>query len=238
MAVPVLQAAPAVPTWASGALRRLRSGAPRLDDFLGGGFPRGNSILLFGPPFCGKVQLAWQALAAALSSGETGLAVLHGLGAASLRTRLAAIDPTVLGAEHEGRLRIVDDYATRGDPEGLADAAGDAGPALTVVESASALLMEHGAQRAFKGLRRLLGRVTEAGGVALVVLESGMHPEAVEQMAKHLSSGMLEFRRQGEGFAVRAEGLETVRDHPGWVACHSTSTSFALTGGFAQRRIA
>jgi KaiC/GvpD/RAD55 family RecA-like ATPase len=215
----------------------LRTGAPRLDDLLGGGFPRGGSVLLFGPPFCGKVQLAWQALAATLGTGGTGLAVLHGIGAPALRRRLAAIDARMPAAEAEGRLRILDCFANRADPEALAQAAADGTPTLTVVESASALLMEHGAPRAFKGLRRLLGRVTENGGVALVVLESGMHPEAVEQMAKHLSSGMLEFRRQGEGFALRVEGLETGPRQPGWVSCHSTSSTFALTGGFALRRI-
>ncbi len=52
---------------------RLRMGVPRLDDMLGGGLPRGYSLLVAGPSGSGKSILAAAFLAEGARCGETGV---------------------------------------------------------------------------------------------------------------------------------------------------------------------
>ena len=52
---------------------RLRMGVPRLDDMLGGGLPRGYSLLVAGPSGSGKSILAAAFLAEGARQGETGV---------------------------------------------------------------------------------------------------------------------------------------------------------------------
>lgn len=57
-----------------GALRsRLKMGVPRLDEMLGGGLPRGYSLLVAGPSGSGKSILASTFLAEGARNGETGV---------------------------------------------------------------------------------------------------------------------------------------------------------------------
>lgn len=58
---------------ASGADARLRTGVPRLDEMLGGGVPRGYSVLVAGPSGSGKSILAAAFLAEGARCGETGV---------------------------------------------------------------------------------------------------------------------------------------------------------------------
>jgi hypothetical protein len=110
-------------------------------------------------------------------------------------------------------------------------------PALFAVQSASTLLMDLGAARAFQFLRGILGRIQSAGGVGLVTLQAGMHPDAEVQMAKHLCGGMLELRRKGNVDCLHIEGLETTVARPGWIDFEVTPRAFKLTGSFAARTI-
>ena len=70
-------ARPGAPMHANGAespiSTRLRTGVPRLDAMLGGGLPRGYSLLVAGPSGSGKSILAAAFLAEGARSGETGV---------------------------------------------------------------------------------------------------------------------------------------------------------------------
>ena len=58
---------------ATAADERLQMGVPRLDDMLGGGLPRGYSLLVAGPSGSGKSMLAAAFLAEGARCGETGV---------------------------------------------------------------------------------------------------------------------------------------------------------------------
>ena len=69
---PALHIAPLAPQTAAGS-PRLRMGVPRLDEMLGGGLPRGYSLLVAGPSGSGKSILAAAFLAEGARLGETGV---------------------------------------------------------------------------------------------------------------------------------------------------------------------
>jgi circadian clock protein KaiC len=58
---------------APGGAERLRMGIPGLDDMMGGGLPRGYSLLVAGPSGSGKSILAWAFLSQGAKPGETGV---------------------------------------------------------------------------------------------------------------------------------------------------------------------
>ncbi|CAN7221013.1 RAD55 family ATPase [Massilia sp. LjRoot122] len=57
-------------------LQRLSTGVATLDDMLGGGIPKGYSVLMAGPTGSGKTVLATEFLASGAANGETGVVAL------------------------------------------------------------------------------------------------------------------------------------------------------------------
>jgi KaiC/GvpD/RAD55 family RecA-like ATPase len=234
---------------------RLSTGVPRLDNLLGGGYTPGAATLLYGPPFCGKQVLQRNGIVAAALAGVPVSVVLHTVGAGILSARLRALDARFAAAEEAGLVTYVDVHSKAlgestdqpwttyvDDPADVYEAVRATShrkgrPGLLAIESASTVLVTLGASKAFTYLRTVLGRTLSAGGVGLLCLEGGMHPESEVQMAKHLCAGMIEMRKKGEVYALHVEGLETAYPKPGWVEYEFGAHSFKLTGSFASRSI-
>ncbi|MBI5275086.1 MAG: AAA family ATPase [Burkholderiales bacterium] len=70
---PAQLAAPDVAPPAAGAAERLSMGVPGLDEMMGGGLPRGYSLLVAGPTGAGKSLLATAFLVEGARAGETGV---------------------------------------------------------------------------------------------------------------------------------------------------------------------
>jgi circadian clock protein KaiC len=90
---------------AGAADSRLHTGVPRLDDMLGGGVPRGYSVLVAGPSGSGKSILASSFLAEGAHRGETGVVAVFEQHPCRSRNRVLAelID--------SGRVGLVDSRA-------------------------------------------------------------------------------------------------------------------------------
>jgi len=84
---------------------RARLGVPHLDDMLGGGLPRGYSMLVAGPSGSGKSILASAFLAEGVRLGETGVVAVFEQQPAPLRNRVLADLIT------SGRVGLVDSRA-------------------------------------------------------------------------------------------------------------------------------
>jgi KaiC/GvpD/RAD55 family RecA-like ATPase len=244
---------------ARAADQKLSTGVERLDQLLGGGYTPGCATLLFGPAFCGKQQLQTQAIVRAARDGVPVTILLHTIGAEAMSLRLQALDPTFAAAEAAGLVRYIDVHSKAlGEPTEHPNTTYVADPhdltallqalevgrgrrahraGLVAIESASTILIDLGPAKAFTLLRTVLGRTLTAGGVGLVCLEGGMHPDSEVQMAKHLCAGMIEMRKKGEAHCLHVEGLETAYARPGWIEYEFTSRQFRVTGSFASRTI-
>jgi KaiC/GvpD/RAD55 family RecA-like ATPase len=238
---------------------KFSTGVDRLDQLLGGGYTSGCATLLFGPPFCGKQQLQQHAIVNAARQGVPVTVLLHTIGAEAMSNRLQAVDATFAAAEASGLVRYVDVHSkSLGEPteyphttyiqnphdlNEILQAVDDRSSrrarraGLLAIESASTVLIDLGPAKAFTFLRTVLGRTLTVGGVGLVCLEGGMHPESEVQMAKHLCAGMIEMRKKGEAHCLHVEGLETAYARPGWIEYEFTSRQFRVTGSFASRTI-
>ncbi|MEO8298962.1 MAG: ATPase domain-containing protein [Burkholderiales bacterium] len=85
---------------------RLSMGAARLDDMLGGGLPRGYSVLVAGPSGSGKSVLASTFLAAGAQCGETGVIAAFEQHPNRSRNRV------LMGLIDSGQVGLVDSRAT------------------------------------------------------------------------------------------------------------------------------
>ena len=95
----------ALPSLRGNDVKRLSLGVPALDEMLGGGLPRGYSVLVAGPSGSGKSILAAAFLAEGNKQGETGViaAFEQGAGRTGYGTLSALIE--------DGRIGIVDTAA-------------------------------------------------------------------------------------------------------------------------------
>jgi circadian clock protein KaiC len=94
---------PALPSDASAApAPRLHMGVPGLDEMLGGGLPRGYSLLVAGPSGSGKSLLAAAFLAEGARHGETGVMAAFEQRPDRLR------NPIVAGLIASGQVRLVE----------------------------------------------------------------------------------------------------------------------------------
>jgi len=89
-------------------LERLETGIKGLDELLGGGFPRGKTILVVGSPGSGKTTFAMQYLYRGALLGEGGLYISMDEPPENVKSDLSSFGWDLDGMEESGRLIFVD----------------------------------------------------------------------------------------------------------------------------------
>ncbi len=239
---------------------KVPTGVKRLDALLGGGVPTGSAVLLYGPPFLGKEQLARRVLLANLAQGTPSLMVLTNKSTSDLRAELATLEPAFTAGEKKGFARFVDTYS-RGigaeedlpnaeyldgalDLNGISlavnkvqrDFIGTHDQNVLVLDSVSTLVAYSNPQTAFRFLQTLIGRTRRVGSTGLYLMDHGMHTDAEVQMFKHLMTGVIEVRESGGKTQIQIQGLGAPAGQ-GWVDYRFDDRTFEVTGSFAAGRI-
>jgi circadian clock protein KaiC len=156
---------------------RLSTGISRLDDLLGGGVPRGYSVMIAGPSGSGKTVLAGQFIAEGVKQGEPGVvAIFEKRPAGYLQT-------TSLGREldqmiHDGKVAIVYlrplDLSVDETLYELGEAIGRMQAKRVVIDSLSGFEMavSPGFREDFReSLYRLVGVLTGLGVTVMMTME-------------------------------------------------------------------
>ena len=89
-------------------MERVSSGVKGLDDILGGGFPRGRTILVVGSPGSGKTILAIQFLRAGAAAGERSIYVAFDERPEQVKENVSAFGWDLDRVEAEGKIMFVD----------------------------------------------------------------------------------------------------------------------------------
>jgi recombination protein RecA len=184
-------------------LRRLPTGVPALDAWLGGGFPRGQASEVIGPASSGRTGLVLAAIARVTAAGTLAAWV-------DPADRLDPASVAAAGGELQRLLWVRGDE--RGDPRrGLADATA---AVFTLVGSGLFdLVVLDLAAAADHDLRRLpaatwirLNRALEPTTTALVLLASGHVAKSPGGAAVTLAAGAARFAGAGPGRLLLALG--------------------------------
>ncbi len=102
-------------------MERVSSGVKGLDEILGGGFPKGRTILVVGSPGSGKTILAIQFLKAGAANGERSIYVTFDEKPEQVKEEVSAFGWDLDRLEGEGKLMFVDATPFRrakGSPSG------------------------------------------------------------------------------------------------------------------------
>lgn len=199
------------------------TGVSGLDAQLGGGVPRGTTLLLIAEPGNALGMFSEQFSGGGL---EVGDAVYY----YEFDRPVSTIQESVFSFVHSKNgkplpFRLIDGYAAafgksapakgaeayvhvmpQGDPfqQILAQVSQGGGgrPYRLVVESLSSLTRPENEAQVTEFMRRLVYLGHELGGVQLVTLVKGLHSKTFETHMRHLASGVLEIGSEQKGFGI------------------------------------
>lgn len=197
------------------------TGIAGLDAQLGGGIPRGSTILVIGDPGNGLPLFAEQFAGGGLEAGEDVQYYAYDRPVANLRKSIMSF--ILRGNDKKAQLTIHDGYSpqfgqgsrTR-DANALPVTLGDSLPAMLdtlhsqaadrpyrfVVESLSALVRDGNEHEVLDFARNVTYLGHELDGIHMLTLVRGLHPPAFETHLRHLATGVIEFGSERKGFGI------------------------------------
>lgn len=197
------------------------SGISGLDAQLGGGLPRGATILLTGDPCNALSVFAEQFSAGGLTQGEPVLFFQFERPARGTPERIKGLAQELGGAK--GQLTVFDGYSGQFGPNGkggkdsgiallggenvLGDVLNEAlkagaGRYRLAIDSLSSLARPGREQDALEFFRNLVHVGHETGGMQLCTLVRGLHDPQFEARLKHLATGVMEIGVERKGFGL------------------------------------
>jgi KaiC/GvpD/RAD55 family RecA-like ATPase len=234
----------------------LTFGVPRLEELMGGDLPRGQTLLLSGPPFTGKDVLIARAVSTSILNGIPVVFVTTSRPAEEWGKELLAVDQGHLSHMRSGMVKWLDlvsaappaGNAYAGNVSLLTGSAGleeilatvrtkspGKGRFLLVVASLSSLLQKSGVGPVQEWLRKLLALVRERDGNGLVSMERGTHTDQEYEAIVSVLHGVLSMKKEGTKTLLQLEGLEKQASKE-WVEYTVEGKAFKL-GAFSLERI-
>ncbi len=238
---------------------KIKTGTPRLDDLLYGGFPIGSNILLYGPAFVGKEVLVNSFIAEGLKKGIPGIWVLTDKSVAEIREEMMFVLPTYEEYESMGLVKYVDAYSrSMGDsseePNTIyIEEATNTDAILRGVDSiarefkekhayyrlafmsVSTLIAYLDPNAAFRFLQPFVGKRKRDRSVSLYAIEKGMHSETDISMLGHLMDGTIEFKVENLRNFLAVRGICDVQSRA-WIR-YTFSKSGVDMGSFSLDKI-
>ncbi|HEX9708360.1 MAG TPA: ATPase domain-containing protein [Candidatus Thermoplasmatota archaeon] len=223
--------------------RKVKTGAPRLDDLLFGGYPVGSNTLLSGPAFIGKEVLAYSFIVEGLQKGVPCVMVLTDVAPANVKEELSALLPSVDEYEKLGLLRWVDCYSkAMGESEDnpnttYIDHPTDYKAIMEALEmtierwvreekhptyrmgvlSISTFITYSDVTATFRFLQMMTGKNKMRRGVALYLIDEAMHSQTDLANLAHAMDGSIQVKTEGTKNYIRIVGVTDVQNR-GWVS--------------------
>lgn len=216
--------APATPARASPTAGKLATtGIAGLDAQLGGGIPRGTTLLIIGEPGNAIPLFSEQFAGGGLDAGEDVHFFEFDRPAGGVRSSVKSF--VQRGNDGKAELTIHDGYSPQfglsvnarvRDPKAIAVATGTAAEAMMaslqntaagrpyrlVVESLSSITREDNEREMLKFVRNLVYLGHEMDGLHLISIVKGLHSPNFETQLRHLAGGVIEFGAERKGFGI------------------------------------
>jgi KaiC/GvpD/RAD55 family RecA-like ATPase len=241
--------------------RKVKTGTPRLDDLLFGGFPVGSNILVSGPAFIGKEVLMYSFVAEGLAKGVPCAFVLTDVAAESVKAELSALLPSIDEYEKLGLLKWVDCYSrAMGETEDNPNAVYIEHPTdykaimetlemvaekwvkeekhptyRVAVMSISTFITYSDVTATFRFLQMLTGKSKMRKAVSVYAIDEAMHSATDLANLAHAMDGSVQFKTEGIKNQVRVVGITDVQNR-GWIA-YEYSRKGVNIGSFSLDKI-
>jgi KaiC/GvpD/RAD55 family RecA-like ATPase len=240
---------------------RLRTGMPRLDDLIYGGFPMNANVLFVGPAFVGKEVAVLNFIAEGLRANVPAVIVTTSKPPVEIAKDMAPVLPTFLEYEQLGLVRWIDASGNTPTKKLVRDgrtfrvpSAGDFEGILNAVTSAenefrdesapyfrfaflslSSSLRESDEKTALNFVQRFVNRLRQGKCVAAFALERGMHTDQLVESLQQLMDGAIHFRQDKSKTMLSVVGIGEVQTRE-WVPYKFTNKTL-LIGSFQLERI-
>ncbi|MCK5561192.1 MAG: hypothetical protein KAJ51_11380 [Thermoplasmata archaeon] len=239
---------------------KIKTGVRRIDDLLYGGFPPNSNILVYGPPYTGKLTFINNFIVQGLRKGVPAVFILTDKTPDELKDSLKVMLPKIEAIEKKGLLKYVDAFSksmgldtdnpnaiyieNTTDMEEISMAVSNIQKTLpadiayhkTAFYTLSTIMRYSDPMSTFRFLQILSSRNKRARAASVYCLDQGMFNESDVQTLKSLMGGVLEFKKEDVKTFLRVEGIGDVRT-PRWIEYSHTPKDIIIRGSFAEDHI-
>ncbi|UCE72987.1 MAG: hypothetical protein JSV56_08080 [Methanomassiliicoccales archaeon] len=241
------------------SVEKVKTGNPRLDDLLFGGIPFGTNVLVYGQAFIGKEIVVNQFIAEGLKKGIPAIWVITDKTPADIREEMEFVISGYQEYEKLDLVRYVDAYSKSmgeeaddtyttyidqpTDHEGILKNVDEIAKELNkkhkyyrlAFRSISTLIAYLDTNIAFRFLQPFAGRRKRDKGVAMYIIEKGMHSETDIQMLGSIMDGAVEFKLEQLQTFLCVKGVGDVQSRA-WIR-YTHSKKGVNIGSFALGHI-
>ncbi len=215
-------------------MKRLKTGIPGFDKLIGGGFPERSSILLVGPPGCGKSILAQRFIYEGLKEKQPAIYITLDTSPEDIVDNMNHFGWNVEGKKD---LQFIDAYSWRvgkvqkkyavsnlSNVNELNIALSELIKKLntselkrSIFDSVSTLLLYADPSLVVKLIPILIAKTKKAGYTQLLVLEEGVHDQKTVNTLNYLTDGVIKFKMDEEDRFFKIERMKSTEHSAKWV---------------------
>ncbi len=235
----------------------------RVDQLLSGGIKMGDTVLVEGPPFCGKEVLLEQFMASALNKGIPVIYVSTNRAMKEVMRSIIRRVPNFKQYNHQGLIRMYDLFSkfkddlvlkeghrifNIDDREDFQRFQGDLVFVLEelvkiyhggvlIINSLSPLISQVDQQDLMKFLQVLIARSKSYRFTNLLDMAAGVHTESMVNSVEYLMDGIIEFRERDMKNMCRMKGFSQNILTRDWVEYVVKENNIHVVGSFMEERI-
>jgi KaiC/GvpD/RAD55 family RecA-like ATPase len=227
-------------------MERVKTGISGLDKILGGGLPRNSSILLVGPPGCGKTTLCQQFVNEGLKEKQNAIYITLDSRPEDIKKSMKNLGWNV--EKYKKLLTFIDCYSWRtGKPKEKYSISNLANvnelnicfsEAIenmnkeqvnrNVIDSISTLLLYADPTLVVKLIPIIVAKAKQHGFTQLLVLEEGVHDEKTVSTLNYIADGLITFKMEEDKRLMKVERMKETKHHRKWVEFEVTNKGIKI----------
>jgi len=225
-------------------MKRVKTGIAGLDRIIEGGFPEESSIILIGPPGCGKSTLSQQFLAQGIKDEEDVMYITLDTSPEEILETMKSFGWKV----KNGFMKFIDAYSWRlGKIKGehvlsslenvnelnieisdIIEKQKNSKSKRSVFDSISTLLLYANPSLAVKFIPVMIAKEKQGGYTNMLILEEGVHDEKTVTTLNYVTDGVIEFKMEGDKRFLRVSRMKGTKHKRDWMEFKVTENGIVM----------